>query len=76
MPNRNIRKYLADTCEHLNRPKLTHHDLRSFFATLCITSGVDVNTVANWMGDRVSTVMEVYLQVTEDHMSANASKIL
>ena len=76
LPTATILKFLRVSCEALGLDPLTHHDLRSYFATLCITSGVDINTTANWMGDEVTTVLRVYLQVNEETMAAAASKIL
>jgi len=32
--------------------RITHHDLRHFFATICIESGVDIPTVASWLGHK------------------------
>lgn len=32
--------------------RITHHDLRHLSATTCIESGVDVPTVARWLGHR------------------------
>jgi integrase len=37
------------------------HVLRHTFATRCLASGVDVATVAEWLGDTVKTVVDVYL---------------
>jgi hypothetical protein len=30
--------------------RITHHDLRHLFATICIESGVDIPTVSRWLG--------------------------
>jgi Phage integrase family len=30
--------------------RITHHDLRQLFATICIESGVDIPTVSRWLG--------------------------
>lgn len=32
--------------------RITHHDLRHFFATICIESGVDIPTVSRWLGHK------------------------
>ena len=32
--------------------RITHHDLRHLFATICIESGVDVPTVSRWLGHK------------------------
>src|SRR6266487_4380658 len=32
--------------------RITHHDLRHLFATICIESGVDIPTVSHWLGHK------------------------
>ena len=32
--------------------RITHHDLRHLFATICIESGVDIPTVSRWLGHK------------------------
>jgi hypothetical protein len=44
------RKSLARACEELGVERLTHHDLRDAFATAAIEAGVDIPTVAAWLG--------------------------
>jgi integrase len=44
------RKSLARACEKLGVELLTHHDLRDAFATSAIEAGVDIPTVAAWLG--------------------------
>jgi hypothetical protein len=44
------RKSLARACEELGVERLTHHDLRDAFATSAIEAGVDIPTVAAWLG--------------------------
>jgi hypothetical protein len=34
--------------------RITHHDLRHFFATVCIESGVDIPTVSRWLGHKTA----------------------
>ena len=41
---------LRTACSALKIKKLVHHDLRHFFATRCIESGVDIPTVSRWLG--------------------------
>jgi hypothetical protein len=43
---------LTRACKEIGIPKLTHHDLRQLFATRCIESGVDIPTVARWLGHK------------------------
>ncbi|MDB6135215.1 MAG: hypothetical protein JWM59_3458 [Verrucomicrobiales bacterium] len=41
---------------------ITHHDLRHFFAAVCIESGVDIPTVSRWLGhkDGGALAMKIY----------------
>lgn len=55
--------------------KMTHHDLRDLFATTCIEAGVDIPTVALWLGHNDGGVlaMKTYGHVRPAH-SAEAMK--
>ena len=44
------RRSLATACKLAGLPRLAHHDFRHMFATRCIESGVDMPTVARWLG--------------------------
>jgi integrase len=41
-------KSLDRGLETLSLPRITHHDLRHYFATICIESGVDIPTFSKW----------------------------
>ena len=75
MPTANLRKYLEHACAHAGIQRMTHHDLRSWFCTWCVLSGVDVNTTAEWMGDEVQTILRVYLQVNDQAQREAATKL-
>ena len=49
--------------------RITHHDLRHLFATLCIESGVDIPTVSRWLGhkDGGALAMRVYGHLRDQH---------
>ena len=57
--------------------RITHHDLRHLFATLCIESGVDVPTVSRWLGhkDGGALAMKVYGHLRDQHSVAMAQKV-
>jgi len=76
MPVKTVLKYLAEACDHLGRPKLIHHDLRSFFVTTCCVAGVPADAVAAWIGDTVETVMRVYLQTNAEQRAQAAAKLV
>jgi integrase len=57
--------------------RITHHDLRHLFATRCIESGVDIPTVARWLGhkDGGSLACRVYGHLRDQH-SASMAKLV
>jgi integrase len=57
--------------------RITHHDLRHLFATTCIESGVDVPTVARWLGHRDGGVlaMRVYTNHRRQHSEQQARRV-
>ena len=57
--------------------RITHHDLRHLFATTCIESGVDVPTVARWLGHKDGGVLalKTYGHLREAHSSKAAARV-
>lgn len=57
--------------------RITHHDLRHFFATICIESGVDIPTVSRWLGhkDGGAPAMKTYGRLRREHSVAQAQKV-
>lgn len=74
---RECQKAMDRAFKALKLPRLTHHDLRHLFATVCIESGVDVPTVAKWMGhkDGGALAMKTYGHLRNDHSVAAAAKV-
>ena len=72
-----IDKALRMACEELNIPYLRHHDLRHYFATKAIQSGVDIPTVSKWLGhsDGGALAMKVYTNLMDDHLVNQAKKL-
>ena len=68
---------LESACERLSIPKLTQHDLRHFFGTVCIESGVDIPTVSRWLGhnDGGALLMKTYGHLRDDHSQQEAKKV-
>jgi integrase len=68
---------LTRACAKLGLPRLTHHDLRDAFATACIEAGVDIPTVAGWLGhaDGGALLMRVYAHHRRAHSVAQAAKV-
>jgi integrase len=74
---RECQKALDAACKRLNVKRITHHDLRHLFATRAIESGVDVPTVARWLGhkDGGALLMKTYSHLLQAHSQAMAAKV-
>lgn len=68
---------LANACERLGVPHCSPHTLRHLFATRCIESGVDIPTVAGWLGhkDRGALAMKVYGHLRDQHSREQAALV-
>ena len=75
---REAAKSLAAACRKVGIEPLTHHDLRDAFATAAIEAGVDIPTVAAWLGhaDGGALLMRVYAHHRRAHSIAQAAKVL
>jgi integrase len=76
-PVRDARGTLRTHCEKLKLPRLHHHDHRHLFATWALEAGMDVPTVAAWLGHRDggALLMRTYNHVRNEHMRASAQKL-
>jgi integrase len=63
--------------EKIGMARITHHDLRHFFATVSIESGVDIPTVSRWLGhkDGGALAMRTYGHLRREHSIAQAQKV-
>jgi integrase len=61
-PTKSLQTVLTAACKHMKLAHLSHHDIRHIFATRCIEAGVDIPTLASWMGhkDGGRTCMQIY----------------
>src|SRR5437870_2792840 len=57
--------------------RITHHDLRHLFATVCIENLVDIPTVSKWLGhkDGGALCMKTYGHLRQDHSFAQAQRV-
>lgn len=57
--------------------RITHHDLRHLFATVCIESNVDIPTFANWLGHKDGGVLalKTYGHLRNQHSREAAKKV-
>ena len=63
--------------KRIGMARITHHDLRHFFATVSIESGVDIPTVSRWLGhkDGGALAMRTYGHLRREHSVAQAQKV-
>jgi integrase len=68
---------LDNSCARLGIDHLRVHDLRHLFATRCIESGVDLPTLASWLGHKDGGVLcaQVYGHLCIKHSTAMAGKV-
>lgn len=68
---------LKRACEEIGIPRMSHHDLRHLFATRCIETGVDIPTVARWLGhkDGGALAMKTYGHLRNEHSQEMAQKV-
>ena len=57
--------------------RITHHDLRHLFATVCIEKGCDIPTVSRWLGHKDGGVlcMSTYGHLRQEHSQAQAQRV-
>ena len=74
---REPRTAMRRACARLGLPMLRNHDLRHYFASVCIASGVDIPTVSRWLGhaDGGALAMKTYGHLLKDHSQAAAKKV-
>lgn len=70
-------KAMDRAAKKVGMTRITHHDLRHFFATVCIESGVDIPTVSRWLGhkDGGALAMKTYGHLRREHSIAQAQKV-
>jgi integrase len=75
---RKFNRSLKNACAKLGIHHLSHHDLRHLFATRCIESGVDIPTVAKWLGHKDGGVlaMQTYGHLRDKHSENMAQKVV
>jgi integrase len=78
LPQKRCYRTLRYACRLSGLPRLGHHSFRHLFATRCIESGVDVPTVARWMGHRDggALLMKTYAHLLDDHSRRMAAKVV
>lgn len=77
MQIRECEKSMTRAAEVVGMRRITHHDLRHLFATRCIESGVDIPTVARWLGhkDGGALAMKAYGHLRDKHSAQMAERV-
>lgn len=78
LPQRECKTALLRACAVVGLPALAHHDFRHLFATRAIESGVDVPTVARWLGHRDGGALlaKRYFHLLDEHSRRMAAKVV
>lgn len=68
---------LVSACARLEVETVTPYDLRHFFATTCIERGIDLATVAEWLGHKDGGVLllQTYTHVRRAHSASQAARL-
>ena len=68
---------LARACKDVGMSRMTHHDLRHFFVVTALQAGVDVRTIAEWLGhsDDGALLLRTYGKNTVEHSEQMARKM-
>ena len=71
------RKCMETACRALALPCFHHHSLRHFFATCSIESGVDILTVATWLGhkDGGALLLKTYAHLQQGYSREQMKRV-
>jgi len=77
LPQKECKRSLQTACKKAGLPRLSHHDFRHLFATRCIQSGVDLPTVARWLGhsDGGALLAKTYFHLVDEHSRKMAERV-
>lgn len=77
LPRSNAKVAITSASRRAGLPPLSHHCFRHYFATRCIESGVDVPTVARWLGhsDGGALLSRTYFHLLDDHSRRMAARV-
>ncbi len=69
--------FIDTACRKLGLSRFTTHALRHLFGTACLEAGVDVRTVASWLGhkDNGALLLKVYSHVRREHEAEMIRKV-
>lgn len=78
LPRQNARKAIDQACRRAGVSRMSFHSFRHLFATRCIQSGVDLPTVARWLGhsDGGALLSRCYYHLVDDHSRTMAARVV
>jgi integrase len=78
LPRSCVLTALRNACDRAGLRRMNHHDFRHMFATRCIESGVDVPTVARWLGhkDGGALLSKRYFHLLDGHSRTMAARVV
>ena len=58
-------------------PRIGFHDLRHYFISYCVMSGIDYMTIAKWVGHRDGGILigKVYGHLADEHRKVQAARL-
>jgi integrase len=77
LPRQNARKAIESACRRAGLPRMSFHCFRHYFTTKCIESGVDMPTVARWLGhqDGGALLSRTYFHLIDEHSQRMAERV-
>lgn len=77
LPRANARKAIESACRKCGVGHMSFHCFRHLFATRCIESGVDMPTVARWLGHRDGGALlaRTYFHLVDGHSKSMAARV-
>ncbi|MDE2100746.1 MAG: site-specific integrase [Patescibacteria group bacterium] len=77
LPQAECKRSLQTACRRAGVARLSHHSFRHHFATRCIESGVDLPTVARWLGhqDGGALLGKTYFHLIDEHSRKMAGRV-
>jgi integrase len=73
---RNCPNSMTRAAKKVGIQRLVHHSLRHMFITRCLEVGIDILTIAKWVGHRDGNlIFRVYGHVRDDHSAIMAQKV-
>lgn len=76
-PCQRLRSALETVRDKAGLPHVGFHDLRHFFTSYCVMSGIDFKTIAEWLGHESGTMLidRIYGHLAADHKQRMAQKV-